>query len=725
MKLIFNGDEGSLIQSLRTGINIFAGAGFSVLPSPDGCCLPLGSTFAVELCNKFGFENSFGYDLPDLSELLTREYGEDQVKGFMKDRFTVKNYNPLYSNILRIKLKTFATTNIDNIFRLVVSDSNSFFIRDVLESGKAVPCESSIDYIPIHGDVTKRFSQIKFGRHEVVEADQTNSFYFDLLKSALLNFPTVFIGYSFQDSAVYQSIISSAGDFSRIWVLLLSSDDKGINYYQKIGCHVIVGDVESFLFWLGQLYSDGKLSYSSVQKNDNLRRYCVPEMSSILHTTSDDFFKIGATSWHAILSDYPFQSSYFNRIITEIVNDSKKHLLAVGLQGSGKTVLGMQLTRFFEDRAFFIPYLSSSEEALFIAKNAKKENIIIVDDCMNNAAAFNVLLGQLRDSVVIGLSENYSFETGRHLLSSPFDMVDISDLSSNDLSKLKEKIPQKLFNGKSYLSTNSKTCMLDALDAYVYGFASRKFIINLLEKIQSNNDKDVFDLLVIAAYMTINKSIVSMDVLISYFGSYEKVCSCINKLSNYVVKADSFLVSINNTQDYYVLRSHFLANAFIIIVSQKFKDEYGRILRKFISDVNPYCIPFADTFCRFAFDGKRFYEIFSDQADDLYNFIYEKYAFKEESYVLQQWALYCRACRKFDQAFRLIEKARQLNKHNFSIENAYAMIQFESNSEVKDKDVKEVMPILRDSMEILDSCYKKDLTKRHSCQDICFVCAGS
>lgn len=39
--------EEIFFEKLNYGINLFTGAGFSVLPSPDGKCLPISAELAV------------------------------------------------------------------------------------------------------------------------------------------------------------------------------------------------------------------------------------------------------------------------------------------------------------------------------------------------------------------------------------------------------------------------------------------------------------------------------------------------------------------------------------------------------------------------------------------------------------------------------------------------------------------------------------------------------
>ena len=46
-------DRNTFFDKLKTGINLFTGAGFSVLESPSGNRLPVASELCEDICTKF------------------------------------------------------------------------------------------------------------------------------------------------------------------------------------------------------------------------------------------------------------------------------------------------------------------------------------------------------------------------------------------------------------------------------------------------------------------------------------------------------------------------------------------------------------------------------------------------------------------------------------------------------------------------------------------------
>ena len=110
------------LKKLESGINLFTGAGFSVLPNLKGEFLPTADQLCDEIQKEFGLSDEIvnDHDLPYISEFCS----EQEYQDFLRKRFTVTEYNPLYNVINKINIRTYATTNIDNIFRLVIEKNN-------------------------------------------------------------------------------------------------------------------------------------------------------------------------------------------------------------------------------------------------------------------------------------------------------------------------------------------------------------------------------------------------------------------------------------------------------------------------------------------------------------------------------------------------------------------------------------------------------------------------
>lgn len=163
-------------------------------------------------------------------------------------------------------------------------------------------------------------------------------------------------------------------------------------------------------------------------------------------------------------------------------------------------------------------------------------------------------------------------------------------------------------------------------------------------------------------------------------------------------------------QDYYTLRSSMFAKYTHNVASLKFKEDYGRIIKKFIKKVSP-CYIYKDyVFKRTAYDAGLFYDIFSDEGDAAYEEVYKN---DPSAYTLQQWALYKAKTKRFSEAFSDIDKAIHLQPNNFSVKNARAIILFEAN---RDKITMEAKSALMEAMSILDKCYNSDKRKIYHAQ---------
>ena len=109
-------------ERMKTGINLFTGSGFSTLPF-NGLSLPAGDELCEEVCTNFGISKSYGTDLETISALAPKE----AYQSYLRKKFTVDGCNNLYCCINNINLKSFITTNIDNIVHHIISNKKILF----------------------------------------------------------------------------------------------------------------------------------------------------------------------------------------------------------------------------------------------------------------------------------------------------------------------------------------------------------------------------------------------------------------------------------------------------------------------------------------------------------------------------------------------------------------------------------------------------------------------
>jgi hypothetical protein len=106
-------NENIFLAALSQGINLFLGAGFSVLAyDRHARPLPIGGQLAEEISKEFSLPR--GLDLPQLATILN-SIDKKTFRAFLNARFAVGSHDALYSNLERCTIKTIFTTNIDDL----------------------------------------------------------------------------------------------------------------------------------------------------------------------------------------------------------------------------------------------------------------------------------------------------------------------------------------------------------------------------------------------------------------------------------------------------------------------------------------------------------------------------------------------------------------------------------------------------------------------------------
>ena len=119
-------DNKNLFESyLKSGINLFLGAGFSVLAkNKENQDLPIGNQLANELMQKFDLQGEFS--LPQVATILENTRREE-FYNYLKRRFEIGNFDKRYLYISNLKIKSIYTTNIDNlVFEIFKNNENKY-----------------------------------------------------------------------------------------------------------------------------------------------------------------------------------------------------------------------------------------------------------------------------------------------------------------------------------------------------------------------------------------------------------------------------------------------------------------------------------------------------------------------------------------------------------------------------------------------------------------------
>lgn len=192
-------NKNSLIHALKTGINVFVGAGFSLYAyDKSNRKLPLATELGKELQKEFKTKSS---DLSLISTVLQRK-SKTEFKSFLSKRFYVEAYEPFYENLNLVNVRSYFTTNIDNLIPKIVSAPNSKrFINDLLVNGENTDT-NRVNYLSLHGSVENPENDYVFDIQSLATTFGSNQRIWSYLSNACEKNPTIFLGYSFSDYSV-------------------------------------------------------------------------------------------------------------------------------------------------------------------------------------------------------------------------------------------------------------------------------------------------------------------------------------------------------------------------------------------------------------------------------------------------------------------------------------------------------------------------------------------
>lgn len=700
-------------ERMRTGINLFTGSGFSILPF-NGLSLPTGDDLCKEVCTKFGISKIYGNDLETISTLAPKE----SYQSYLRKKFTVDGCNSLYNCINSIKLKSFITTNIDNIAHHIVSNKNKYFLKSIAYYGASKSTNAKLDFIPLHGDVTDINSLLYFGKFDLAVVDDINSELFSEMHVKLLDSPTLFWGYGFHDSGVLKSISKvlrkKAQDF---WVQCRPGNEKMIELFRNIGCNVIIADTENLLTWIqGNTPKDDEHHSGDVMARD-LNVYSIPTISDprVESLPASEYYVKGFTHWYPVLVKQAFESSMVNKAYDAALNH--KNLIIVGGNFAGKSTLLMQLAlKVDSNNKLFIRDAISKEEAAFIVSKINDATAwIFFEKATLDIESFRIL-SKATNIKVVSISDDYSFESSKHLLAGiSYGRLEVGEIERREAELIFEHVPASLRreNFRFKDSENDKYSMLELISKNIYGVFTRERITQILLSIKKEN-KTAIETIALASYLASNNSALSTDIVFSFFKlkDYSEVQNTIDlassTLNNYAVDMHTDFMD----QDYYILRSKLFSRYADEAFSKniELKQIYADVIHDFVYNVSTLKIFNYHIFRRSAYDGNLFANLFGENGNDIYNFLYEKF---KNPYTLQQWALFLGRIGKHEEAFAYINRARGELPNNFSIKNSEAILQFEAN---KRKKTDLAISKMSDAMIILENCYKNDKRKVYHAQ---------
>ena len=710
-------EKNTFDKALKNGISLFLGAGFSVLSQDkQGKNLPCGVELLEELKDKFPKVKAFN-DLSKVSTVLEKSIEKEEFSEFLTNRFAVNDYNRLYDNLPHINVRNIFSTNIDNlVFRIWENNSQSRrYINNTLGLGESSD-SLAINYYPVHGCVLNREKEYIFSNIKIASAYSSQDGSWESLKLTVSSSPILFWGWSFNDSDIIEAIYSSRGkmvdDNTRKWIVLYNPEEAEIDFYKSLNFSIIIADTKELLEYLGTIVLDNDTSTDNSVSVPS--PYLVPSAIKEASYPVSNFFEGDVPRWSYIYSGQIIKTHHYKKI-ADIIH-SGKNVLVIGIPASGKTTLMMQLASGIDEkRQKHILYTPSVAEVHKYRKLIGKEKVLVfVDNCLNDYKALLELM--LSSNVqVVGFERDNKYESIAHRLIEAkllFELYDVSEIDEQDVMRIIESIPKSIYSGK----------MMKLQDSTIFEVIRKHTKVPVMEDRFAAALRDLYsydqratELFLMISYVHSCGVPVSYDMIYSYLGEgdYQKVYDEIKKVGKLITECYdndfNFLGEIDlDDQDYYKCRTRYLAE--LIIQKVPNYNLMRLVLNKFIERVPVFKICRYDIFKSSAFDADLVTRYFTKYEDGI-EFYTKCLVIEDSAFMYQQIALYASRKRKYSDAFRWIDKAKNCERRNiFSIRNTHAIILFNANINKENKDGS-IIATLHQSLEILKDCYKNDLRK--------------
>jgi len=698
-------------KHLTTGINLFTGAGFSLLSKDiSGVNLPIGDKLKSELSEKFP-------DIPKILDLprfctMVSQTKKDELYDYLYSRFTIGGFDDLYKCLDFFSIKNVFTTNIDNLFQKIFETSTKKYVNDANLRGASFKDLQAIDYYYLHGSVLDRESELIFGDLDIASAFSNDPSRWNYLTTLMGRYPTLFWGYALRDAGTLQAFSNALKQHNQkdAWIVVNPDfvEDGEISYYKSIGLKIIKSDTKGFLKYLQGIARDsGESSVSIDVGRHPFPEYSVPSNSSLKHRAIQDFFIGSLPEWSDIYSPRVIRVRFYDEIENEI--NSGKNILITGGPATGKTTLLMQLAAFYDFKGFkfFIKNISKEKAYTLLSAINNRPSMFFIDEIQSSLDSLEVL-SKIKGARFIFSERDYAYlsSSNSRFLSSSTTVIDITELSLTDQNRIVQNIPADIRSTKTYKKEEHDS-LFEFIEKNCKTPKLKDRFKNVLKELKAN-DQRLVELFLLTCYLHTCRSVASMDIILAYFeksiNDYREVYNLIEMLGSSISECVGEFG--DESQDYFNVRSNLLADLIYNISSTS---DLAKMLTRFHSNVSRYSIPNFDSFKRRGYDARFFERAFpnTQRGSNIYDTIYKKHP---SPFNLQQKALYLSRRRDHQGAFKVIDEAvSKAGSRNWSIKNSYAIIKFKANID-RDNSL-DVRRALDDSMDALEQCYSADIRK--------------
>jgi hypothetical protein len=438
-------NENTFRKACAEGMNLFLGSGFSLLAQDSqGRLLPTGGELFKELVAAFNSGAAEGLSLSQLCTIIESERKEE-LYAYLKSRFSVAKYDPAYSILDSLAIKTIFTTNIDNLVFRIFGESRRRYVNDLAVRGPAFTDRAAIDFVALHGSIVHSNEPLTFSATDLAASFSLDPDRWHFLTAQLQKLPTLFWGYSLGDAGVLQALNPATirgRTHQDKWIALLKPTDADIRFFTALGFQIIESDTAGLLRYFGENVQPTKPTPARRRSTSDLfPEYTLPAAGDAAVRPLIDFFLGAPQTWPDIYSARIPRTHHFAAVLDQI--NAGKNTAAIGMPACGKTTLMMQLASEvkFNGHKLACSFLTEDNAGLIVRKLQGEAAVVFVDDFADSIEAFNVLL-DAPHIVAVGFDRDYNYEVVSHKVSrEDLEVVDVSALTQKDTQDIFSVIP--------------------------------------------------------------------------------------------------------------------------------------------------------------------------------------------------------------------------------------------------------------------------------------------
>ncbi|PKA03868.1 SIR2 family protein, partial [Leptospira ellisii] len=405
-------------KSLAEGVNLFLGSGFSLhAKDVKGRDLPTGMALTKELIENFKMTTST-LTLSQIATILNNTKKSEFIE-YLKERFYVSTFDNLYYCLNSIKINQIYTTNIDNLIHKIIDHSQYSYLNDVTINGPKFKEKFATDFIPLHGNILNDDRPIIFDSLQIASTFSNSPETWNYLSQGIVNQPTLFWGYSLNDSGVLQSLegINKIKKSSELkWIALKDENKDEIEYFKALGFNIVIGETIEILKYFEANSTSHKKQHNQTITNNLFDYEYVPKLSTNFPVQPlSTFFTGGDPSWFNIYNGSLYRIHFFKNVQDKILTN--KNIIILGAPASGKTTLLMQLAAYteFEGHKLFLPAVHENKADLIIKKLNGEKAILFIDNFTDEMEGLK-RLSKHSNIKLVCCDRDHNFETVSHLI---------------------------------------------------------------------------------------------------------------------------------------------------------------------------------------------------------------------------------------------------------------------------------------------------------------------